>query len=242
MSDGPQIGVGLDWQKKLFFQEYWYKGSVHYWIANDRSDAAKITIHEWKNRRAGIRLAGPWDVKPGEVVSVDARALVGSELVCVLLSDHTNLGLLRGPAPPTDRKPDKIVTTAGLNGSGGTSTDMWLEQDQLSFPPDDVAELRLICKAGSGVIHFGRTQQVNHPPPAAVESALSKTVPVTVTDNDVRIDTNTPTKEEKRHTITLRFRTPAVSAQTLAAITGRVRTSPSSSYVLSRGIVVEPRK
>src|SRR5262249_39432564 len=116
-------GVGLDWRHRVFVQEYWKDGRPQYLIANDRDEPIALTVHRWERRAVGPKLAGPWAVAAHATARVEAGDVKDGELVAFVLADQTLLGLLRPPAarPPHEGEATKgtILTTYGLNGSGG---------------------------------------------------------------------------------------------------------------------------
>ena len=120
------IGTGLDWSKGVRVQELWAGGRPLFALANLGSAPVAISVHE---RASGRRRAGPWRLEPGAVATVDARAVQGADLVELRLESGRSLGLLDAPPAGGAGVPASsgvVVTTDGLNGSGGRHTDLWL--------------------------------------------------------------------------------------------------------------------
>jgi hypothetical protein len=236
-AEGSVIGVGLDWRKNVFVQEYWQDGVPHYVLANLGSTAIQITVHE---RTSGVQLAGPWEIKPRSVTFVDARPLQGKDLVAFKLADGTNLGLLGSPVPPATPIKDAIATYDGLNGSGGRHNIPWFEQTSLTFRSGEVFEVKLMMQSPGGVVKFSRKggNEVAISQLPLVE-AVCPSLAVKVSGDQIQIDANRPLQPQKIHPITLRFRAPEVKSPTLFMITGWRATSGGSGHGVTRGIVVK---
>jgi hypothetical protein len=236
------IGLGLDWRKNVFVQEYWRDGKPGYVIANLRKDPVKVGVHEWNRGQAGKQIAGPWEVKGKGVLSVDASPVRGGGLLMFMLADGDSLGLLPAPAAPANPPRDVLLTYNGLNGSGGSRLDLWCEQKTLAFPSGGTIELRLMLPPGSGVVAFKKTKSVESPPEALIAEAACATLPVQAGDKDVRIDANKPLKDQKLHAVTLHFKAPEVDAPTLVVCNGWFTLAGGGGFTLTRGVIVEPRK
>ncbi len=251
------IGVGLDWRAGIFVQEYWQGGKPRYLIANLAREAAKVSVHPWQmpNMREGgmLRelaaaapkaaepLAGPWELPAGGVADVDASPLLGKNLVEFRAGDK-RLGLLEAPKPLAAEPSGKIATSCGINGSGGRQARMWCEQATLHALAGADLEVRLITAAGEGTIKFSRKPKPGadlRPAELGLGKAACDTLTITSTDDAVVIDTGKALKEQPWHTVSLRFKAPAVSAPTLVMFSGWVQHG-GGGYGLTRGFVVEP--
>lgn len=158
------IGIGLDWRKNVFVQEYWKDGTAHYLIANRGKAPVTITVNEWKAQGAGPKLAGPWEVKAGAVLDVEAPKIKGEQFVLWQLADGTDLGLLGPPRAPAEKPGEKVATYDGLNGSGGRRFDVYCEQAKAGFPSDGTFEVKLVLSSAAsarGVLTFRKKKSLD---------------------------------------------------------------------------------
>ncbi|HPD15659.1 MAG TPA: hypothetical protein PLE19_11950 [Planctomycetota bacterium] len=260
---GSQIGVGLDWRTGLYVQEYWQGGKPRYLIANLSREPATITVQTVNiDVREGGRafreanplpqkpvetLAGPWEVPAGGAADVDASPLLGKGLA-EFRSGGKRLGLLDLAKPPAAAPAEAIVTTHGVNGSGGRQTGLWCEHPALRVAAGADIEVKLITAAGQGTLSLGTKSKppeekdgiVTSPAHLAPAEAVCDTLPVAASGGAVVIDTGKPLKDQPSHTVLLRFKAPAVAAPTLVTFGGWVQ-HRGGGYWLIRALVIEPR-
>jgi hypothetical protein len=234
------IGIGLDWRKNVFIQEYWQAGAPRYLIANLGKEPVKVAVYN--RQAAGPALAGPWEVPANGIIRVDAPNAMAEGLLQFKLADGTSLGLLGAPVAPASLAKDRTVSNDGLNGSGGRQRDLWCEQEKAAFPAGGIIEVTLLIPAGKGTVTFQKKKGLDTPPEAVIREARSETLTVQATDKEIRIDSNRPLKEAKLHTVTLRFDAPPVTAPTLVAIDAWCATGKGGGFHIIRGVVVEPAK
>lgn len=235
------IGVGLDWRKNIFLQEYWQAGKPRYLIANLGKDPVKVAVYEWKARKKGDKLAGPWEIKAKDVADVDAAPLKDQGLMQFEVGDDF-LGLLAGPKAPEQKKKKTIFSYEGLNGSGGRYNDIWYEQEKLDTNSEGVITVDLVLEGPKGIITFKKAKSIEQLPEALIQEARSETLPIQSTDAEIKIDTTKPTKDATPHRITLKFKAPKVEGPTLAAIDAWVALSQGGGFHAIRGVLVKPAK
>jgi hypothetical protein len=232
------IGIGLDFRKGLFVQEYWQDGKPHYALANLGAEGVRITVTD---RKSGAVLAGPWEVKARSVAHVEAGKVAGNDLVQFTLANGSSLGLLTAPVPPAQQAKGVLTTSDGMNGSGGRHAEIWCEQARPTFKSEELIELKLVVPANAGIIKYSTKQEENrtivHVPLVEADCA---TLPVEKVGAELHIRTNQPLKDEPRHTVTLRFKAPRVTAPTMVMVTGWRALNNAGGHGITRGIVVLP--
>lgn len=232
---GAQMtGIGLDWNQNIFIQEYWLAGQPRYAIANQGGAAARIAAYQ---AQTGKKIAGPWEVPARQVSYVDASGLVGENLIALKLESGKSLGMLQAPRLPAGPAPatKTIVTIDGLNGSGGRSEDLWIEQPSLTFKPESTATITLVVRSNVGEISFGLEKLPR------LEAACD-TLTVKTSEERVVIDTSRPTPDIAYNRVTLRFRTPKADHPMMMVVDGwHWSAGRKGGHGVTRGIVIDPK-
>lgn len=258
VANASQIGVGLDWRQNVFVQEFWQEGKALYAIYNGRSepitlkmsDVQFVNVPGTESFRAieGKELAS-WDLKGKEVLFVDAPMKpAGDELRFLKLrvAEGPQLGLLTFPSAPASLPKGKIITSDGINGSGGRQPNVSYEQDSLTFKSGGAIELRLSLPAGGQTATFKKKKSFDNPIEAIIEEAECATLPIQTGKEEIVIEASKPFKAVETHTVTLRFKAPKVDSPTMAVIDGWVSTQPTvpggSGYHVVRGVIIKPDK
>lgn len=231
------IGVGLDFRKGIFVQEYWQDGKPYYAIANLGKEKTTISVADWKT---GAVLAGPWDLMAQTVRHVDASTVRGDALVRFQLADGSALGLLMPPTPPPNPVKGSLATYDGMNGSGGRQVELWCEQAVPAFKTGEIIELALKLPTGAGVIKYTTKPENGNVVQLPLLEASCETLPVKNVGNEYQILASKPLKAEKLHTVTLRFRAPTVAAPTMVMLSGWRMLSNGGGHGITRGVVVMP--
>lgn len=224
------IGVGLDWRKNVFIQEYWKEGKVSYAIANKTDTDQAILVAA---SRTGEGLAGPWKVKAHSLVFVDASALVGKDLLRIDLENSDSLGLMNSPVQPVESQKTTILSYYGLNGSGGLHHDAWMEQDALTFLPESVVELRLRIPGSKGplILKKGDIPDIE---------VSCKTLTVDRTDNQITLDIANPVVAQDAHIVVVKFKAPKVDKETMLTVdTWLWERGKQGGYGITRGVVIK---
>jgi len=233
------IAIGLPW-REIFIQEYWKDGTPHYAIANFGKEAIKISAFAG---RAPAAVAGPWEVEAGAIVHVEApEGQTG--LLTLRLDGEKHLGLIGAPRAGATQPKGKCATYDGLNGSGGRHTDLWCEQDTVTFKSGGVIELTLKVPANAGIIKYkkggGQPSGKIAISKAAIKEAVSDTARITADDKVITIDVKKPDKQAAMHTIAVRFDAPKVEEATMVFTDGWLQKSGRSGHGITRGVVVAP--
>lgn len=240
------IGVGLDWRRGIFVQEYWHKGEPHYLLANHSKEDVEITVHEFDSKwRLGQPLpkpqAGPWKVPAGQQTLVAAKGLVGEKLYRFVMGGKDPLGVLSSPQNPGYKGPG-YATGLGLSGSGGMTKGLYLVQDKLESTAGDTIKVVLHLPAKSGVLKFNRMPDRVADPlrPITIvpDSATSKTLPVTSDDKQIVIDTEAAKADAKSHEVELTLTLPKIESARLFMLDGWLAKGTGGSGV-TRGLWVE---
>lgn len=159
-----QIVIGLNW-KNIVVWRYWeiIEGKpIEKMILLNRQDEsmilnvmlAKIVEIEGRLRTEidssfGI-VGGPWDIPAKNHIIVNAPIVQGVDANKYLLrfakKDGQSLGLLHLSTPrPEGTFPDgSIITTEGLNGSGGTLINCWWKHESISVKSGQKKNVQLI--------------------------------------------------------------------------------------------------
>jgi hypothetical protein len=230
---GQLTGIGLDWNQGVFVQEYWQAGKPHYAIANSGNAAASISVYE---AQTGKKLAGPWNIAPKRVISADAAKLQEQGLLEFRLGSGMPLGLLDAPRAPAgpSMESGKIVTTGGLNGSGGRQNELWFEQGSRAFKPESMVTLELVVRPGIGEILYSRDKLTEL-------DVTCDTLPVKSSRGNFIIDTDHPAQSRMHHRIYLRFKTPKTDQPMIMVVDGwRWIVVGKNGHGLTRGIIVDP--
>ncbi len=225
------VGVGLDWRKNMFVQEYWRDGKVFYAIANKADTDQTIIVF---TRHDGKRMAGPWEVKANSLVHVDASALIGKDMLQFKLESGSSLGLMQSPVQPAKPPQAAIATYYGLNGSGGRHGDIWVEQDAPAFPSRHIVELRLTIPKDRGqlVIRKGDLARVE---------VSCETLKVNQRDDRITVDVIKPLVARDMHIVVLKFKSPQVSRVTMLTVdTWLWNRNKNGGHSITRGVVIEP--
>ncbi len=231
---GQLTGIGLGWNHGVYVQEYWRSGKPYYAIANHGNAAVMITVYE---ERTGKKLAGPWEVDSKKVIHSDAARLQEKGLLDFRLQSGIALGLLDAPRVPGTLCPEsgRIVTTEGLNGSGGRHDELYYEQTSLTFKPESIATIELVVRPGIGEIVYFRDKLTDL-------DVKCETLPVESTKEKITVDTNHPVKNLMCHRIRLRYKTPKATQPTMMVLDGwRWIIVGKKGHGLTRGILIEPR-
>jgi hypothetical protein len=241
-ADASLIAVGLPW-KDVFVQEYWKDGAPRYAIANFRKEDIVVSVCAGREQEGLKPLAGPWKVKAGAIVHVDApKGQTG--LLSVVLGDGKSLGLISAPQSGQGQPKEKYVSYDGLNGSGGRHTDLWCEQDALTVKSGGVIELTLKLPANAGILKYTKVKEERNPAiavsKATVKEAVSETALITADDKSITIDTKKPAKPAPMHTVTVRFEAPKVAEPMMVYVDGWLAKSEGSGHGMTRGVVVVP--
>ena len=241
------IGLGLNWKSGIFVQEYWLAGTPHYLIANTTAQNVTISAGAAHLRAEDEHLnAGPAplvvDVPAKDVVDVDASALRSLSLVDIRAGDQ-DLGLLT-PPKWVGHQPVKdpvIRTIYGLNGSGGSSTDTYMEQARTSCAPGETVTIILKLAAAFQKVTTRPANANLGLPCAELKSVVGPTV--VVTHNADGTYTIEPPKNVDRavavHTVTLTYTMPGVKMPTLALIDLSLQYDGGGRGI-TRGIYVRP--
>lgn len=230
------IGIGLDFRKGIFVQEYWQDGKPFYALANLGKEAVHISVADWKT---GAVMAGPWEVKAMSVSRVDASKVGGNALVSFRVANGA-LGLLMPPTAPAERMMGVLASYDGMNGSGGRHTELWCEQTKPAFKSAEMIELKIKVPGNSGVIKYSTKGEDSIIAQLPLQEAICETLPVKTVGNEIQILTSQPLKAEKLHTVTLRFRAPMVTTPTMVMVSGWRAISNGGGHGITRGIIVEP--
>lgn len=231
--DAEVIGVGLNWQKNIFVQEFWRDGAPLIAIANKSEQPASLTAHD---RRTGNQLAGPWGVEVGAVVVTPIDALKGHDLI-ELRNGDDSLGLINAPVAPKELGNGPAVrSNYGLNGSGGRQAELMVEQDRTSFPPGEVAEIKLLLPADAGEILFKTDKN-------PIEAIACESLPIKQEPGKYTILANKPKQKLPQHVVTIRLKMPEVESPTMIVLDGWRWTIPGrAGHGITRGLIVAPRK
>jgi hypothetical protein len=240
----PTIGVGLDWSKQIFVQEFWTGGEPFYAVVNARPEPVELRIHEYRRAEAGALLLEPIHLPAKGFERVPAARLIGPELLLFKTGDGTTLGVLQAPrrnpagwpAPDADRA---IITCNGLNGSGGLRMDLATYQGRMEYSSGAEFRLSLSLPADVGVVSIPRHGPKELPASVTVLAAESKTLRVSQDDRAFIIDTTNPDSSQAVHWVVLTLKAPAVRTPTMAVLSGRLKTQVGSVGI-TRGIVIVP--
>jgi hypothetical protein len=225
------IGVGLDWRKNVFVQEYWKDGKVSYAIANKTDTNHTIVVSTYRDHRT---VAGPWTVNAHSLIHVAASALIGQDLLQFDLEGGGSLGLMESPVKPAELAQKMIISSYGLNASGGRHNGVWVEQDALAFPSEQVVEMRLRIPGNKGQL------MINKGDLARLE-VTCKTLNVSQADDRITIDIAHPLVVRDAHSIVLKFKAPKVARPTLVKVdTWLWERDKKGGHGLTRGVVIEP--
>jgi len=256
VASASQVPIGLDWGENVFVQEYWQDGKARYAIFNNRLEAIDLTVNDvqfTKSFRVDGKDLVTWKIERKQVVYVDAPKAPAGDGVRYLgfrIVDGKRLGVLTIPVTPPDLPKGKVISSDGINGSGGRYEDVWYEQDSLTFKSDGVIELRLKLPANGATVTFKKKKSMDNPIiEAIITEAACATLPVQAGKEEITIDTGKPLKEVAVHVVTLRFMAPKVDAPTMVRIDGWVSLPPKVPGALSggstgfvRGVIVQPGK
>lgn len=230
------IGIGLDWRKNIFVQEFERDGVPFYAIANLGTDNATISVLD---RKGNNLLAGPWVVIAGKTVTLDVSNLVGKGMLAFKLADGIPLGLLDAPLAP-EKGAKGIISRAGLNGSGGRSNDVWIEQPTDAVKADADFEVTLVVPKNAGTIKFSKKGEMNNAiRQLPILDAKSDTLPIATQGDTLVIDAGKATKDAPSHRVTLRFHTPAAGSP-MTMISGWRMLPTGGGHGITRGIVIAP--
>lgn len=245
-TDGSLIAVGVPWDSRLFFQEYWLHNLPNYAIANTSDKPAMVRLVEWGGE-VGAPLAGPWTIGPNSVECfeiVDLMDRYSGSLVGVSTRENPLLGLLRAPEPFTARLDLEsfvgVVTVEGLNAVGDRHANIWCLQPSLRFAGGDTVSILIGVPANTGTLYLGGDRARAGPPPALVRGASCKTLSVENRSEAVVVGAR-EAPGVAWHELGLSLGLPAVEAATLATLVGRVATRSGAGFSLARGFIVGPR-
>ncbi|QDU95892.1 hypothetical protein [Lignipirellula cremea] len=226
------IGIGLDWRKNIFVQEYWSEGKPYYAIANKTDSDQTIVCVAYRGQ---AKLAGPWKAPANSVVHVDASPLIGKDLVQFDLEGGSSLGLMAAPPAPGDIPQAPVVSFDGLNGSGGRHTDIWVEQNATTFTSGKPVELRMQIPGTQGELMVKKGDL------PAIE-VVCDTLKVTPGKNGgFTLDFAKPTKAQDVHTVVLKFVAPTVKSPTMLTVDNWLwAQGKRGGHGITRGVVVEP--
>lgn len=226
------IGIGLDWRKNIFVQEYWSEGKPFYAIANKTDTDQTLTCLAYQGK---AKLSDPWKVPAHSVVHVDASALVGKDLLQFDLASGGSLGLMASPTTPKEFPKAPIVSYDGLNGSGGRHADIWVEQDAKTFESGKPVELRIQIPSDRAelIVKKGELDAIE---------VSSESLPVAPgKDDSFTLDFSKPVKPQEVHTVVLKFTAPEVETATSLTIdTWLWAKGKKGGHGITRGIVIEP--
>lgn len=223
------IGVGLDWRKNIFIQEYWKDGKVSYSIANKTGADQVIVGHTYNG---GKKIAGPWNVKANSLISEDVSSLIGKDLVQFDLEGGDSLGLMDSPVAPAEFPKSPIVSYYGLNGSGGRHNDVWVEQDKLVFPSESIVELRLRIPGSKGQLIVKKGDLPN------IEVSC-KTLKVSQGKDDIMLDIENPITAQDAHIVVLKFKAPKADKTAMLTVdTWLWDRGKNSGHGITRGVVI----
>lgn len=232
---GMMIAVGLDWRQNYFIQEYWQDGKPFFLIANQTDTDNTVAVTDHKAQGPVKTLAGPWPVKAHQIVTVDATALVGQELVGVQLGNGTGLGLVNAPvAPPAELKATGLLSTYGLNGSGGRQLDAWVETQGPLLTGGTTTEVRLHLPASAGELVITKE---NNPGIKVAAEGLK----VVETAKDFTLDVQHPAQAAASYTVVLTLPLPAVKQPTMVVLdTWLWAPGRQGGHGVTRGLAVLP--
>jgi hypothetical protein len=214
-------------------QELWAADRPLFALANLGSAPVAISVHE---RASGRLRAGPWRLEPGAVAAIEAGAIQGAGLVEFRLGDGRSLGLLDAPPAGGSGVPASsgvVVTTDGLNGSGGRHGDVWLEQPAERLSGGEIALTLKVKAAARGTIWFERKRN----PPL---TGSSDSLPVAITPDRLTIDLGRPRSRPTVHEVRLRLQAPRADRPGLLVLEGWFARGERGGHTLVRGLIIEP--
>lgn len=242
------IGIGISWRDGIFIQEYWHKGEPHYLLANLSKEDVEITVHEFDSKwRIGQPLpkaaVDAWKVPAGGQTTVAAKPLVGTTMWRFVIGGKHPIGVLPGPIDPGTKEAG-YVTSMGLNGSGGIAPGIFVVQPKLELASDSTVKVTLHLPSKSGVLKFKREPDANadplRPQMLIVESAATKTLPVTSDEKTVVINTDTPKTDAAAHEVKLTVKLPEVKSAQLFMFDGWMGRANGGGHGITRGLLVVP--
>jgi hypothetical protein len=225
------IGVGLDFNKGIWVQEYWQDGKPFYLLFNPTGTAVTLSVRQ---RADNELVAGPWTLAAGAALDVDAGPLQGKDLIKFDLTDKVNLGLLHAPSK-AEGQPDKgLVTCLGLNGSGGRYPKHWVEHASLKVSAGDPVELKIVIPADQ------KQLIVNKKDLPGLE-VTCESLKVTQDAQKFTVDVGKATADKPSHTVVVKLTAPKVEKPTLLMFDGFLFAKSGGGHGVTRGIVVLPK-
>lgn len=227
----------INWAKGVFIQEFYRGETPCYAIGNLSKNDATISAMD----RRGNLLGGPWVVKAGASLAIDASTLSDKGILQFKLASGESLGSL--PAPPAGEKGAKGLTSRfGLNGSGGRQSDVWIEQPVEAVKADADFEVTLVVPKNAGTIRFSKKGEMNNAiSQLPIVEAKSETLPITEKGDALVIDAGKATKDAASHKVTLRFHAPAAGGPSMVMINGFRMIPSGGGHGITRGILVAPK-
>jgi hypothetical protein len=243
-----QTLVGLPWEG-LYIQEYWQNKNPHYLLYNSTDHDSVVNIKD-----------KAYNISARSFKNIDVADLKGHDLVPVTTALFTKnksavtalLDFLVFPEIASD----KIITTYGLNGSGGRNIHpqsqipydrngmgLWIEQDQLEYEGGKPFVLKLMVKDNAGRITFPRYKKQDIPSaPEEIwpEDVKSDSLTVEVTKEEYIINVDQPAVVKDVHQIELYFKAPPVDQPTLVVFSGFDDIKGVVGFGITRGIAVVP--
>jgi len=220
-ADASQLIIGLR-NRGIFLQEFWDGDDHQYAIVNMNNSSATLAMRWFTIQDDGHHFHDPrygpierkWTLTPGVVTFSDAFSPDSSNLIDVQL-DGAPLGLLKVvKGRPAESGSSSMIVDGGVNGWGGRSALLWIQQPARLLPPDSEVELTLFAKPGAGAVTFSDPRQRDKDLP------LQKLVPIGLTsevgeiteqDSGFVVRFGEKTQSGRVHEASLRVRTPAVT-------------------------------
>ena len=246
VSHANQIGLGIDWRKGIFIQEYWQNTHAYYEIANTNKTDVTLTAKPWGASDLTPKAISLGTIPAGSVIKVNAAELIGKGLMEFDEADGTSIGLLQAPVTPVSPAPTPDASDAtyrsfdGVNNSGGRHQDIWFEQGSLDLY---CGERRLTIKTGN---NFSSIKVLAAPQMGAlsVPKLLGVTCPTLIVTKAANGDYMiTPRASADSvpaiHSIEVSYDIPNLSVKTMLGIDSVVELSGGrGSFHLARGIIV----
>ena len=225
------VGIGIDWNSLLYFQEFWVNGKAFYEIYNAGAEAQSIGHNLWRQKNLDpleiIRtFADRWEVPAQSAKKFSLDGIIDAadcQWGCgqgIFLGDHNYIGSLGFPVNNSSGLNQKMSKPSNINGVVNYQNAIWTEEVAASDKKDVYFEVSLKTSLDKGSISFSKDSwKIASLQGAPIVDATSKTASIVKDAESITVKFPPLPPGSSIHETTLRF-AKSVESVPMTAISG----------------------